>query len=190
MDGFGIRIEGLSKRYGEGDTAVDALKDVNMTVAPGEVVGLIGPSGSGKSTAVRALIRQFILDTPCQHIEFGLRANALEAVPVVPHGRAFQLPHNVFGREDRRCIGIARREGREDVREDFFDAAHPLRGVGLEEERGGEVASAVEEAGEALGCLFRRLADGLARDPLDRREDALNALLGRDLALLDHLEDA
>jgi putative ABC transport system ATP-binding protein len=55
MDGFGIRIEGLSKRYGEGDTAVDALKDVNMTVAPGEVVGLIGPSGSGKSTLLKCL---------------------------------------------------------------------------------------------------------------------------------------
>ncbi len=55
MDGFGIRIEGLSKRYGEGDTAVDALKDVNMTIAPGEVVGLIGPSGSGKSTLLKCL---------------------------------------------------------------------------------------------------------------------------------------
>ena len=55
MDGFGIRIEGLSKRYGDGDTAVDALKDVNMTVAPGEVVGLIGPSGSGKSTLLKCL---------------------------------------------------------------------------------------------------------------------------------------
>ncbi|UCV28008.1 ABC transporter ATP-binding protein [Ferribacterium limneticum] len=55
MDGFGIHIEGLSKRYGEGDTAVDALKDVNMTVAPGEVVGLIGPSGSGKSTLLKCL---------------------------------------------------------------------------------------------------------------------------------------
>ncbi len=55
MDRFGIRIEGLSKRYGEGDTAVDALKDVNMTVAPGEVVGLIGPSGSGKSTLLKCL---------------------------------------------------------------------------------------------------------------------------------------
>ncbi|MFV0665587.1 ABC transporter ATP-binding protein [Denitromonas sp.] len=51
----GIRIEGLRKRYGEGDTAVDALKDVNMEVAPGEVVGLIGPSGSGKSTLLKCL---------------------------------------------------------------------------------------------------------------------------------------
>ena len=51
----GIRIEGLRKRYGEGETAVDALKDVNMTVAPGEVVGLIGPSGSGKSTLLKCL---------------------------------------------------------------------------------------------------------------------------------------
>jgi len=51
----GIRIEGLRKRYGSGDTAVDALKGVNMAVAPGEVVGLIGPSGSGKSTLLKCL---------------------------------------------------------------------------------------------------------------------------------------
>ena len=53
--GVGILIEGLSKRYGEGAAAVDALKDVNMSVAPGEVVGLIGPSGSGKSTLLKCL---------------------------------------------------------------------------------------------------------------------------------------
>jgi putative ABC transport system ATP-binding protein len=51
----GIHIEGLRKRYGEGDTAVDALKDVNMIVAPGEVIGLVGPSGSGKSTLLKCL---------------------------------------------------------------------------------------------------------------------------------------
>jgi putative ABC transport system ATP-binding protein len=55
MQATGIRIEALSKRYGEGDSAVDALKDVNMQVAPGEVVGLIGPSGSGKSTLLKCL---------------------------------------------------------------------------------------------------------------------------------------
>lgn len=55
MIGKGIRVEGLTKRYGEGDTAVDALKGVDMYVAPGEVVGLIGPSGSGKSTLLKCL---------------------------------------------------------------------------------------------------------------------------------------
>jgi len=55
MSRKGIRIEALSKRYGTGETAVDALKDVNMEVAAGEVVGLIGPSGSGKSTLLKSL---------------------------------------------------------------------------------------------------------------------------------------
>ncbi len=55
MGAHGIRIENLSKRYGEGDTAVLALRNVNMEVAPGEVVGLIGPSGSGKSTLLKCL---------------------------------------------------------------------------------------------------------------------------------------
>ncbi len=50
-----IRIQGLRKRYGAGDTAVDALKGVDMTVQRGEVVGLIGPSGSGKSTLLKCL---------------------------------------------------------------------------------------------------------------------------------------
>ncbi|MGB4336907.1 MAG: ABC transporter ATP-binding protein [Chromatiaceae bacterium] len=51
----GIRIEGLRKRFGSSDTAVDALKGVDLAVAPGEVIGLIGPSGSGKSTLLKCL---------------------------------------------------------------------------------------------------------------------------------------
>ena len=55
MAGKGIRIEHLRKQYGEGDNAFLALKDANLQVGPGEVVGLIGPSGSGKSTLLKCL---------------------------------------------------------------------------------------------------------------------------------------
>ena len=50
-----IALRGLTKRYGKGSSAVEALKGVDMTIAPGEVVGLIGPSGSGKSTLLKCL---------------------------------------------------------------------------------------------------------------------------------------
>jgi putative ABC transport system ATP-binding protein len=51
----GIRIEDISKRYGESNAAILALKNANIHVAPGEVVGLVGPSGSGKSTLLKCL---------------------------------------------------------------------------------------------------------------------------------------
>ena len=50
-----IQLTGLRKRYGTGDAAVDALKGVDMTIWPGEVIGLVGPSGSGKSTLLKCL---------------------------------------------------------------------------------------------------------------------------------------
>ena len=45
----------LTRRYGEGDTAVDALRGVSLGVAKGELTAVMGPSGSGKSTLMHIL---------------------------------------------------------------------------------------------------------------------------------------
>jgi putative ABC transport system ATP-binding protein len=45
----------ISRRYGEGDTAVDALKGVSLAVEQGKLTAVMGPSGSGKSTLMHIL---------------------------------------------------------------------------------------------------------------------------------------
>jgi putative ABC transport system ATP-binding protein len=50
-----FRLEGVQKRYGEGEAAVLALRGVDLTVMRGELIVLLGPSGSGKSTLLNIL---------------------------------------------------------------------------------------------------------------------------------------
>jgi putative ABC transport system ATP-binding protein len=99
MAGKGIRIKGLKKRYGSGDTAVDALKRVDMQVAPGEVVGLIGPSGSGKSTLLKCLgavieptAGQMLLGDDVIYDD-GWKVNDLRALRRDRIGFVFQAPY-------------------------------------------------------------------------------------------------
>ena len=77
-----IELKGITKSYGEGNSRVEVLRDVNLSIRQGDFVAIIGQSGSGKSTLMNIL---GCLDTPTagSYAVYGK-----EAASLGPDGRA------------------------------------------------------------------------------------------------------
>ena len=50
-----LQVTGLARSFEQGGARIDVLAGVDLTVAPGEIIALLGPSGSGKSTLLQAV---------------------------------------------------------------------------------------------------------------------------------------
>lgn len=91
-----LRLDSVSKRYGD----VQALDEVSIAVAPGEMVVLLGPSGAGKSTLFRCLTGLVKPDSGDVYL-LGEAVNQLERTALQQHRRSVGLvfqQHNLVGR--------------------------------------------------------------------------------------------
>ncbi len=57
-----VSVTGLSKRFGDGETAVTAVDDVGFDIGTGSIVGLLGPNGAGKTTLIKSILGTVLPD--------------------------------------------------------------------------------------------------------------------------------
>ncbi|WP_242393381.1 ABC transporter ATP-binding protein [Anaeromyxobacter oryzisoli] len=132
-----IRLAGVTKTFRDGEQALPILRGVDLEVAPGELVAIVGPSGSGKSTLLYiagALDTDYggevtIADVPLAGLSPTRRA-ALRNRAVGFVFQSFNLLQGLSALENVMLPGMLRRDGtdRADVRERAADA---LDRVGL-----------------------------------------------------------
>ncbi|MBO1331937.1 ATP-binding cassette domain-containing protein [Streptomyces sp. VRA16 Mangrove soil] len=114
---YAVLSEGLEKRFGKGDTAVHAVRGLDLAVREGTVCGLLGPNGAGKTTAVRLL-------TTLLRPDAGTARVAGHDITAQPHevrrrigvtGQYASVDGELSGRENLRLFARLLRAPREDA---------------------------------------------------------------------------
>lgn len=95
MEGPGIELVNVSKKYRNAGTEKNALKDITLTIRQGEYIGLMGMNGSGKSTLAR-LFNGLIKPTGGKLYVNGMDTRNPEKIPEIRRlvGMVFQNPDN------------------------------------------------------------------------------------------------
>ncbi len=192
-----VELAGISKIF----PGVKALDDASLTVAPGEVHGLVGENGAGKSTLIKILAGVYRHDggavrihgedvvdvTPAVMRRLGLRFIHQE-LHLVPH---FTVAESVFmGQEDQRWYGLRRREMRRraaDVLREMLgveiDPGALIRDISPAERKLVQVARALVEPGARI-VVFDEPTAPLAHAEVSRVLDAVRRLRDRGIAII------
>jgi len=205
MDGQGIELVNVTKIYKNAGTEKTALKDITLTIQPGEYVGLMGMNGSGKSTLAR-LCNGLIKPTRGKVYVDGMDTSCPENTTEIRRlvGMVFQNPDNqlicpvveeeiAFGPEN---LGLS-------ITEINSRIAWALQALGLENQRhhAPHLLSGGQKQKVALASVLAMLPDYLILDeptsmldPASRWElmehlRALNTQKGMTIILSSHNPD-
>lgn len=192
VSGESIVIEGLHKRYG--DTV--ALDGLDITVQPGEILGIAGPNGSGKSTMVKTLAGEVMADRGRILVD-GVERDAVDlaAEVTIVHQEPqvflnMTVAENLLvGRERRRILNRRIDAAESELLEDMGLSAHadtPLENLPLAAQQRTEIARALAQ--DARIFLFDEpnsaLTEEESEDLFRRMHDLANS--GRLVILVSH----
>ena len=172
MSGALIRLRGITRRYGTGAAALLALKGIDLDIAAGEFIAIMGPSGSGKSTAMNIL---GCLDSPTSG-QYLFRGAHVESLTRDQRARlrrrylgfvfqGFNLLARTSAQENVELPLLYRGEGAEARR---AAAARALRDVGLagwEQHTPGELSGGQQQRVAIARAIVTQPAVVLADEP-------------------------
>jgi len=190
-----LSVAQLVKRFG----GFRALDGVNFTLAPGEVLGLVGPNGSGKTTCINVISGIYSPDggsVTFEGADIGGRPSHRLARAGI--NRTFQSPRPFTTLTVRENVQVAATYGHAGgVRADLGELLHWLELDTLSDRQAGELNSAQQKTLDLARALATRprlllvdeLAAGLNPAELSRMADRLRFLAGQGMSMLvvEHL---
>lgn len=180
----GVRAEKLTKVYRQDSIAVTALRDVDLEIAAGEFVALVGPSGSGKSTLLNLLggldrptsgrlwVADAELGTMSRHALAGLRLRKIGFV-----FQEYNLIPVLSALENVEYVMLLQGVADEERRRRALAILNEVGLAGLENRRPGELSGGQQQRVAVARAIVSEPALVLADEPTANLDSATGAAL-------------